>query len=150
MIIKDEDRKALKEYFNKELVNPVKLIMFTQKKSPLIVPGENKCEWCDDTEKIVNELTELSEKITSEIYDFVADSEKARQYRVDKIPAIAVIGQQDYGIRFYGIPAGYEFSSLIESVFNVSQGASHISEATRLRLQAVNKDVHIQVFATPT
>jgi glutaredoxin-like protein len=59
-------------------------------------------------------------------------------------------GERDYGIRFYGIPSGYEFSSIIEDIVDVSRGDSGLQPATREALAAVSEPVHFQVFITPT
>jgi alkyl hydroperoxide reductase subunit AhpF len=69
---------------------------------------------------------------------------------VDKIPAIAVLGKKDYGIRFYGIPAGYEFTTLIEDIMNVSAGESGLSKEAKQAIAQVKTPVTIQVFITPT
>jgi glutaredoxin-like protein len=84
------------------------------------------------------------------VYDFVADKEKAAEYHVDKIPAIIIQGTEDYGIRFFGIPSGYEYMSLIEGIIDVSKGATGLSQKTKDALKSLQKDVHIQVFVTPT
>jgi glutaredoxin-like protein len=75
---------------------------------------------------------------------------KAQEFRIDKIPAIAVIGAKDYGVRFYGIPSGYEFTSLIGAILDVSKGVSGLSEKTKGRLKDIAQAVHVQVFVTPT
>jgi hypothetical protein len=90
-LIRDEDKKAIREEFAEKLVGPVRLVMFTQK---------IECRFCAETRQIVEEVAALSDKITAEIYHFIADKEQAEAYGIDKIPAIAVIGAQDYGIRF--------------------------------------------------
>lgn len=69
---------------------------------------------------------------------------------MDKIPAIAIIGEKDYGIRFYGIPAGYEFSSLLSAILMVSTGMVKLGEDTKKFLDKLSKPVHMQVFVTPT
>jgi alkyl hydroperoxide reductase subunit AhpF len=69
---------------------------------------------------------------------------------VDKAPAIAVIGKKDYGIRMFGIPSGYEFGSLIESIKLVSEGESGLSAETKKQVAKLTKPVKIQVFITPT
>src|SRR5690606_39491044 len=60
--------------------------------------------------------------ISLHVYDFEADRALAEQYGIDKIPAtILMLGgdqPQDYGIRYYGIPSGYEFSSLVQSILD--------------------------------
>ena len=98
----------------------------------------------------MEELSGLSDKISLEIYNFQIDKQKAEEYKIDKIPATAIIGSKDYGIRYYGIPAGYEFTSLIEDVINVSKGESGLSEETIAGLSQIQKNIHLQVFVTPT
>jgi alkyl hydroperoxide reductase subunit AhpF len=88
--------------------------------------------------------------VSVEVHDLIADKAEAQKYGVDKIPAISVVGEKDYGVLYYGIPAGYEFTSLIEAIAEVSQGRTVLADETKQRLQAIDKDVHIQVFVTPT
>jgi glutaredoxin-like protein len=87
-----------------------------------------------------------------EVYDFVKDRAKADAMEIDKIPAVAVIGGkgEDYGIRFFGIPAGYEFSSLLESIAMVAKGDSGLAPATREKLKSLSSPLNLQVFVTPT
>ncbi|MFW6082734.1 MAG: thioredoxin family protein, partial [Chloroflexota bacterium] len=85
-----------------DLPNPVRLMMVTQ---------EFECQYCAETRQLVDEVASLSDQIEAEIYDFVEDKETVDAYDIDKIPAVAVIGEKDYGIRFFGIPSGYEFTS---------------------------------------
>lgn len=139
-LLKDKDRDALKEQY-KSLTGPVKLVMFTQEKD---------CTYCDMTKQIVTEVSELSDKISAEFHDFVAEQALAAKLGVDKVPAIVVQGAREYGIRFYGIPSGYEFTSLIESIKDASTGSTSLSAATKAALSGITKPLHIQVFSTPT
>jgi glutaredoxin-like protein len=145
-LISEKDADFLKGEFESGLVNPVKLVMFTQ---------EFECQFCAETRQIVQEIAELSDKITAEIYDFVADKATADLFAIDKIPAIAVLRAEDgedrdYGIRFYGIPSGYEFTSVIEDIMDVSKGESDLQPKTKEALAALTEPVHFQVFVTPT
>lgn len=115
--------------------------MFTQ---------EHECKFCSDTRKLVEEIGALNDKISIEILDFVADSDKAKEYNINKIPALAIIGAKDYGVRIYGIPYGYELSTLIEAIVNVSIGKTDLSTKTKSILSEVKKPVHIQVFVSLT
>lgn len=124
-----------------DLPGPVRLVMFTQR---------FECEYCAETRQLVEEVAALSDRITAEIYDFQADREKAEELAIDKIPAIAVIGAQDYGVRFYGIPSGYEFTSFLHAIRSVAAGHPELSEATLQALAEIRDPVHIQVFVTPT
>lgn len=138
--IQDKDKQTIQDRL-KDLVNPVKLINFTQ---------ELECQYCQETRQLVTELSELSDKIKLEVYNFQLDKEKVDQYRVDKIPAVVVEGDRDYGVRYYGIPSGYEFASLLEIIVEVSQGDSGLTQESKEKLAALNQPVHIQVFVTPT
>lgn len=139
--IKGQQEKQVKEIFQK-LKDDVKLVFFTQ---------ELECQFCRETRQLLREITELSDgKITLDIYNFAIDKEKVQEYGVDKIPAIVVQGAKDYGIRFYGIPSGYEFTSLVSSIVAVSKNESGLSEETKSRLKELKEPIHIQTFVTVT
>lgn len=143
-LLSARDQEHLRREFQK-LTQPVKLVVFTQ---------AMECEYCRETRQIVDEVASLSDKIRVEVHDFVADAAVAEALGVDKIPAIALLADgptpRDYGIRYYGIPAGYEFSSLVEDIVMVSRGESGLSAATKANLAALDKPLHLQVFVTPT
>lgn len=138
--LKDKDRKALAQEFE-TLAQPVKLILFTKALD---------CEMCGETEKLLQEVAALSDKISLEISNVILDRERAQQFGVDKTPAIVVMNGKDYGIRNYGIPAGYEFATLIEDIRMVSQGDSGLQAETKAALQKISQPLHFQVFVTPT
>ena len=140
-LIPDDKKELLKNDFKEKLDHPVKILMFTQ---------EVECRFCSDTRELVQELATLNDKITVEVYDFVADAQKAKEYSVDKIPALAVIGEKDYGVRIYGIPYGYELQTLIEAVITVSKGKTNLTDKTKQILAEVKALVHIQVFVSLT
>jgi len=140
-LIGQKDADYLRQEFADKLIDAVRLVMFTQ---------EIECQYCRETRQLVEEIAALSDKIQAEVYNLVTDEQKAGEYAVDKIPAIAVVGGKDYGVRYFGIPSGYEFTSLIEDIIMVSRGDSGLSEATRQALAGLEKPVHILVFVTPT
>jgi glutaredoxin-like protein len=123
------------------LENPVKLMMFTQ---------AFECQYCAETHQLCEEIADLSDHISVEVYNFVTDKDKADEYGIDKIPAIAVIGARDYGVRFFGIPSGYEFMSLLDSIKTVSAGEVELMPETMAFLEGLKDPLHIQVFVTPT
>jgi glutaredoxin-like protein len=129
-----------------DMTGPVKLVMFTQSSDAL------ECEMCAETRMLIEEIAALAPagKLAVEVHDFLTDTAVKEAYRVDKIPALAVVGAKDYGIRYYGIPSGYEFSSLMDDILTVSRGDTGLSAATRAALAKVNKPIHIQVYVTPT
>jgi glutaredoxin-like protein len=124
-----------------DLEKPVTFKMFTQ---------EFECQYCKETRELVEEVAALSDRLSVEVYDFEKDRPAADALGIDKIPAIAIVGAKDYGIRLYGIPAGYEFGSLIEDVKLVAEGDSRLALDTRKMVAKLTKPVKIQVFITPT
>jgi len=102
------------------------------------------------TVALVKEVAALSDKLSVSVLNPHIDREQAQTYRVEETPAVVVEGAQDYGIRFLGIPAGYEFSNLIDSIVAVSTGEPGLSQETKLALADLADDVRIKVFTTPT
>ena len=139
-LIRERERDQIRRKFG-SLENPVKLLMFTQ---------DFECEYCSMTRQLLDELASLSDKLSIEVRDFVAEAELAKQHAIDKIPAIAVLSEVDYGIRFYGVPAGYEFPSLLESIQDVGRRSPQLSPELLAMLARVDQPVHMQVMVTPT
>jgi glutaredoxin-like protein len=134
--LKEQVRDALGD-----LPNAVKLVVFTQ---------EFECDFCRETRELVEEVAGVHDQVSAEIRNFVLDKEETENYGIDKIPAVAVVGEKDYGIRFYGIPSGYEFSSLIESIRLVSSGEPQLSAEGLDFARGLEQQVRIQVYVTPT
>jgi len=144
MLLNEEDRAHLIQEFS-ALTEPVKLVMFTQ---------TLECQYCAETRQICEELAGLSDKIELEVYNFATDKERADELGINKTPAIAILrgGElpKDYGIRFYGIPSGYEFGTLVEDILIVSGGKTKLRAETRQQLKNLTTPSLIQVFVTPT
>jgi glutaredoxin-like protein len=143
-LLNESIQKQVRQVFN-QIKNPVRLLVFTQGEG-----GALECQMCHDNRQLIEEVAALSDQVSVEVYDFVGDAKIAEQYGVDKIPALVIAGDKDYGVRFYGIPSGYEFSSLIEGIVAVGKRQPSLSKQTLGEIQRLNKPVHIQVFVTPT
>lgn len=124
-----------------DVTSPVTFKVFTQ-------PFE--CQYCKETRELIQEVAALSDRLSVEVYDFEKDKALADSLGIDKVPAVAIVGKQDYGIRMFGIPSGYEFGSLIESIKLVSEGDSGLAPDTRKQIAQLKQPVTIQVFITPT
>jgi alkyl hydroperoxide reductase subunit AhpF len=139
-MLTDRDREAVRKEFE-SLTSPVKITVFSQ---------ELGSETCRETEMLVKEVVECSDKLSMELLNLVLDREKAEACGVDRVPALVVEGAEDYGIRFYGLPGGYEFSNLIDAIIVASSGRPGLSLETREALAKVTEPIHIRVFTTPT
>jgi glutaredoxin-like protein len=129
------------------MARPVRLLFFTQ---------TLECETCLQARQIIDELPPLSDKIAIDEVNFLLERDRASQYGIDRVPAIAIVGQsedgteRDSGIRFLGTPAGYEFISLIRAILLVGGGAPLLSEANRALVAGVTSPMTLHVFTTPT
>ena len=137
----ERDQVAVRKEFER-IQGPVKLVVFSQE----LVAGE----LCRQNEQLVREVAALDDRISVEVLNPVIDRERAEAYDVEEVPAIVVEGARDYGIRFLGIPGGYEFCNLIDSIIAVSSGEATLSDETKASLAELTDDVHIKVFSTPT
>ncbi len=141
-IFNQEVESKLREILT-DMKDEVHLAFFTQ---------EFECRTCQDTHQFVESFSALSDKVNFEVFEFVKDKEKADAYGVDKIPAIVVLDKdkKDHGIRFYGVPGGYEINSFIQAMKEVSGNREELPQELLDRIHAIDKDVHIQVFITLT
>ena len=140
MVLQDSDKEIIQKKFV-GLAGEVKLKVFTQ---------ELECNFCKETRELGLDLGTLSSKIKVEIFDFVKNGDEVMEYKIKRIPAIAIVGKLDFGIRYYGVPAGYELATMIDTIIDVSKGTTSLTEAIKNRLAEIKKDVHLQVFVSPT
>lgn len=145
-LLNDDITQQVKDLFNKELNEPVEIIFFGR---------EENCDYCEDTLQLVEEVTNISEKLSLSQYDLDKDPEIAQKYNVKLAPGLVITARegealQDYGVRYAGIPSGHEFSSLIHDLILVSGRDSGLSENTRKSIKELKKPIHLQVFVTPT
>jgi glutaredoxin-like protein len=138
--IQESDAEILKKKFA-EYTGDVNFVFFTQ---------NDNCETCGLTQELLEEVASLSDKIKFKAYDFQKDKDQVQKYNIDKVPALVIEGDKDYGIRFYGVPSGYEFNSLLNAMENVSRGSISLPGVIREDLDKLSKDIHVQVFVTPT
>jgi alkyl hydroperoxide reductase subunit AhpF len=134
------DEAAVKKEFER-IGGPVKLTVFASE-----LGGDNNTQ----AVALIREVAALSDQLSVTVLNPHIDREQAAAYGVTESPVVVVEGARDYGIRFLGIPAGYEFSNLIDSIIAVSTGEAGLTEETKTALAGLTEDVTIKVFATPT
>jgi len=120
---------------------PIRLVVFTQTFG---------CDTCYEARQVADQMASLSEQITVEEHNLVLDKDEVSKYQVDQVPVIAVVAERDVGIRYYGVPAGFEVESLVSAIEVVAGLAPAVSVSTQSVLDALGRDVRISVFVTPT
>jgi alkyl hydroperoxide reductase subunit AhpF len=148
-LLSEQDADFIRKHFEGNLTGDVAIDYFTQRESKLIVPGL-ECMYCRETRQLLEEVAELSPKVALNVHDFVGDAEAAAADSIERIPAFTIKGNAKGAVRYFGIPSGYEFSSLIEDIVDVSKGTTDLSAPTLEALAGLKDQVHIQVFVTPT
>lgn len=142
-LISDSDRQYLIEAFG-GMKHPVQVNLFTDK----------TCQTCSDTRAILDELASLSDMIQLQVIDRASDPEDDEAAEVAGAPVIVLADADsaggDYGIRYLGIPSGYEFGSLVEDLMMIGAGESGLSDETKRALDDLEDSVHMRVFVTPT
>jgi alkyl hydroperoxide reductase subunit AhpF len=148
-LLHDDDRREIQRLFSERLTEPVTIHLYTQRASPLTVPSQ-ECQTCRDTAALLEELAGLSEQLTIVTHDFVAEAEDAKRRGIERIPALVFEGKGRGTVRYFGIPAGYEFAVLLEAVLDAARGTTDLAPATKQRLANLPKPVHLEVLVTPT
>lgn len=123
-----------------EMTHEVKIVLFTQTLN---------CETCSETESLLKAVADLNDKIKLEILNPQLDRDRAAQYNVNRVPAIIIEGDKDYGMRYFGIPGGYEFAGLLEDLVTVGKRESGLAEATKTWIQNLTEPLNLKVFVTP-
>lgn len=145
-LLDEKIKKQVKELFA-DLDQPVKILFFGSSKT--------NCEYCEETKSLISELVELDERFSLDVYDLENDIEIANKYNITKAPTtiIAAVKGNDivnYGVQYAGIPAGHEFTSLVNSMLMVSKQDSGLSPQVREQLAKLDSPVNLKVFVTPT
>ncbi len=146
VLLEEGIKNQIRDVF-KGLTNPVEIHFYGS--------STQLCEYCEDTRQLLEEVAELSDLIEVKNFDLDLDKEMARSDRVNKAPGFVILSRygtqlDDFGVRYAGIPAGHEFTSLINDILMVSKRDSGLSQETRTALSKLQKPVHLQVFVTPT
>ena len=140
-LLRDDVTAQLKIVFE-QLSNPVRLAVVSQ----AMADPES-----EQVRRLVEELAGVHDLLIAEPVNFVLDHERVEALGIARTPAIAILGaEKDHGVRFYGMPSGYEFGTLVDAIVDVSSGDSGLSDPTRQALAALERPVHVQVFSTPT
>ncbi len=137
-VIPEEDAELLREIFDEKMRSDVEVLLFIKREDSS----------SDEAEKLLKELSALSPKISLQVYDFDKDREAVERYGISRVPAVTIIGEKDYGIRYYGVPFEQEFETLIEWLISVSRGDVDLSPETLKRLEELEEDKKLTVLVT--
>jgi alkyl hydroperoxide reductase subunit AhpF len=147
-LLREQDAIAVRARLG-EVARPIRLVFFTEGASGLIIPGR-ECRYCGEAQRLLEDVASCSDQVTLEVHDRLRDLEAFTAYGIDRVPALVVAGAVDYGVRYYGLPAGYELAAVLDIIVDASRASGGLAPETAAALAALPADVHLQVFVTPT
>ena len=147
-------RESLGRRLREQMAGPVQILHFSQ------LPGESMgigpaCKDCREAQQLLEELTALSPLLSLEVRDFRRDASLADELLVARIPATLVRSASGtamgggYPVRLYGVPTGYAFDALLQTILESSSGIVPLRPETSLALQALSTHSHLEVLGIP-
>jgi alkyl hydroperoxide reductase subunit AhpF len=103
----------------------------------LIAAGGREIDTNAETRSLVEQLCELSTQVRLE----VTEHDGAGTY-----PTLTV----GDGLRFVGLPWGYELATVVHGVADAGRTSSTLTEESLARLAGIEQPVAVDVFVTPT
>ena len=172
-LIGPAERERLRTILERDLSGDVHLLLFVQPPSGLYVPGREEPQTGRQARQLMEELVALSPQLHLDVYNPRGEPDLAREHGVERTPALLIrpwrgaeaqtgrTGQTRAArgargrrlsarVRFFGLPSGYEFATVLEDMIDVSRRQTRLSDATRERLATLPAPLHLQVFVTPT
>ncbi len=142
----------MEKLLNKDLQKQVKKILDPMKDKITIVlfTKETDCDSCEPTLQIINEVAEVSDKISVKVYDLDKNSEEVAKYNIEMAPSFVILDKDDQykGVKFNGVPAGHEFNSFLSALVEMSGEVSYVPADFAARVAKIDKPINIKVFVT--
>lgn len=140
-LLSEKDITYIKDTFGKKLISDVELTLFIDK--------EDECDYCQKTAQLMRELSAISPKIKLEIGNIAGERAKARSLGIDKAPGLLIsTKEKKMHVCYFGIPAGYQFSALLDDIIDISNGKTRLALSTVEKLKKVKKPIEISVFVS--
>lgn len=140
-ILRPEEETRVRELFA-GLERPVELLVaLGPEETPL--PGARDVDFGAEALKLAEGLAELGDRVTCRVEE--------EPDGLPRFPAIAIRPDgRDAGVRYDGLPWGYELGSLIGGVLEAGRSEPELRPETRAALAALDRDLALDVFVTPT
>jgi glutaredoxin-like protein len=148
MALIDEGTKSKLRERLAGLDGPVELRLYLKPDSGrLILPGGLGCPTCSLAEELARAVANAApERVTLSVIDVLEQPDEGMQ-----VPTLTIGAPgEEARIAFQGLPAGYEFSTLLDAIERVSSKGGSLAPDLIKRLSELGTDVEVMVFVTPT
>jgi alkyl hydroperoxide reductase subunit AhpF len=103
----------------------------------VLAAGGREIDTGAETQAVLEDVCALSERVTLELVEHDEPGPWPR----------TTIGP---GLLYLGMPLGYELTTLVHGILEAGRVEPSLTRASRERLEALERDVEIDVFVTPT
>jgi glutaredoxin-like protein len=103
----------------------------------------------EESSEELKTVIEKEDGIEIEFYDFEADKEKVKELGIKMAPALAIVGDKDYGVRYYGVPKDREKKAFRNAIVIVGKGETDLKDEVKEKLKELDEDIHLRIFTTP-
>jgi alkyl hydroperoxide reductase subunit AhpF len=125
-----------------ELERPVELLLaLGPEETPL--EGARDIDFSGEARRLVEEIAALAPRVTARVEE--------QPPGFERFPAIAIRPDgEDVGVRYDGLPWGFELSSLVGGIRAAGRIESALEPESIEALLALERPVAVDVFVTPT
>jgi alkyl hydroperoxide reductase subunit F len=140
-ILRPDEEARVRELFD-ALERPVELLVaLGPEETPLAGAGD--VDFGGETVRIAEGLAALSERVSCRVEEEPAG--------FPRFPAVAIRpGGEELGLRYDGLPWGYELGSLVGGVLEAGRHESSLAPESLDALAALERALQVDVFVTPT
>lgn len=140
------EQELIRQRFSQELKGPVKLDLFTQRPTPVFIPGREECRFCPETGQMLEELAHLSDLVELRVHELGSDRAAEERYGIERPPSTVVRGVVNRPVVFAGIPGGELFPVLLEAIVDASGPPPELAATIKRRLKRLKRAVRIRVY----
>ena len=148
-LIPEPEARLLQAHFERALRAPVRIDLFVEREKKLFRAAD-ECEYCDEARQLMGELAALSPQIELVVHSLSDEPDEARRLGVERAPSIVLSGAARGRVSFVGLPLGHALTILIETLVAVADGDSRLEDEARQALGALDADVRLELFVTPS
>jgi alkyl hydroperoxide reductase subunit AhpF len=140
-LLRAEEEAKVREWFA-DLARPVELfVALGPEETPRAGVGDT--DFGAEMVRLCEGLAGLGERLTCRVEE--------EPDGFPRFPAVSIRPDgRDRGVRYDGLPWGYELSSLVGAIVDAGREASTLRPESRTALATLDRDLALDVFVTPT
>ncbi|WP_432204691.1 FAD-dependent oxidoreductase [Cetobacterium somerae] len=141
------EEKTQSRFLDEGIISQLKGIFERFQSNIKIVSVLNDSEISGNIKEFLNEISNISNKISLEIYKKDENIELEKKIELDCTPTIAILDSNDNfrGVKFSGLPSGHELNSFILALYNIAGPGQELNEELKGKIKAIDKKVNLKI-----